>query len=165
MCIVGWIWAWNPTAGDSAHFGVMALSAGLVIALAATLLAYLRYQRLSGTLRRQLAEAQAKYKARADLSEARYAEKSDLLEITLAHMNQGITFVDSQGSVLIFNKRAVEYSGIDETHFALPADVKEIFAAQWQNGEFGPNGELLPDDVREYFLTRTRTLPKSYVRH
>src|SRR5258708_935093 len=80
-------------------------------------------------------------------------------------MNQGIALVDREGKVLIFNKRAVEYSGIDETQFALPADVKEIFAAQWANGEFGADGELLPDDVREYFLKRTGTLPKSYVRH
>jgi len=164
MSIVGWAWMKNPAARESASLGVIVLSAGLAVAFAAALLAYLRYHRLSEDHRRQLAEAQARYKARADLSEARYAEKSDLLEITLAHMNQGIALVDREGKVLIFNKRGVEYSGIDETQFMLPADVKEIFAAQWRNGEFGPNGELLPDDVREYFLKRTGTLPKSYVR-
>jgi signal transduction histidine kinase len=165
MSIVGWVWVKDSVSRESAGFGVVVLSAGLAIALAAALLAYLRYHKLSENHRRQLAEAQARYKARADLSEARYAEKSDLLEITLAHMNQGIALVDREGKVLIFNKRGVEYSGIDETQFALPADVKEIFAAQWANGEFGDNGELLPDDVREYFLNRTGTLPKSYVRH
>jgi signal transduction histidine kinase len=165
MSIVGWVWVKDSVSRESAGFGVVVLSAGLAIALAAALLAYLRYHKLSENHRRQLAEAQARYKARADLSEARYAEKSDLLEITLAHMNQGIALVDREGKVLIFNKRGVEYSGIDETQFALPADVKEIFAAQWANGEFGANGELLPDDVREYFLNRTGTLPKSYVRH
>ncbi len=163
-CIVAWIWLEHPTSSQGPQTGVMVLSAGLVLALAAVLFAYLRYQRLSETQRRQLSEAQARYKARADLSEARFAEKSDLLEITLAHMNQGITFVDREGSVLIFNKRAVEYSGIDEEKFALPANLKEIFASQWQNGEFGPNGELLPDDVRQYFLKRIGTLPKSYIR-
>jgi CheY-like chemotaxis protein/PAS domain-containing protein/HPt (histidine-containing phosphotransfer) domain-containing protein len=165
MSIVGWVWVKDSVSRESAGFGVVVLSAGLAIALAAALLAYLRYHKLSENHRRQLAEAQARYKARADLSEARYAEKSDLLEITLAHMNQGIALVDCEGKVLIFNKRGVEYSGIDETQFALPADVKEIFAAQWANGEFGDDGELLPDDVREYFLKRTGTLPKSYVRH
>ena len=165
MSIVGWVWVKDAVSRESAGFGAVVLSAGLAIALAAALLAYLRYHKLSENHRRQLAEAQARYKARADLSEARYAEKSDLLEITLAHMNQGIALVDREGKVLIFNKRAVEYSGIDETQFALPADVKEIFAAQWANGEFGADGELLPDDVREYFLKRTGTLPKSYVRH
>ena len=165
MSIVGWVWVKDAVSRESAGFGAVVLSAGLAIALAAALLAYLRYHKLSENHRRQLAEAQARYKARADLSEARYAEKSDLLEITLAHMNQGIALVDREGKVLIFNKRAVEYSGIDETQFALPADVKEIFAAQWANGEFGADGELLPDDVREYFLKRAGTLPKSYVRH
>ena len=110
----------------------MVLGVGLVLALIAVLFAYLRFQRLAENYRQQLAEAQARYKARADLSEARYAEKSDLLEITLAHMNQGIALVDREGKVLIFNKRSVEYCGIDETQFTLPADVKDIFAVQWQ---------------------------------
>ena len=149
---------------QSAHSAVMVLGVGLVLALIAVLFAYLRFQRLAENYRQQLAEAQARYKARADLSEARYAEKSDLLEITLAHMNQGIALVDREGKVLIFNKRSVEYCGIDETQFTLPADVKDIFAVQWQNGEFGLNGELLPEDVRQYFLKRTGTLPRSYIR-
>jgi signal transduction histidine kinase len=35
---------------------------------------------------------------------------------------------------------------------------------QWQIGEFGPNGELLPSDVRKYFLTGEGQLPSNYVR-
>jgi len=137
--------------------------------LAAASFAYILYQRPSEIHRQRLAEAQVKYKARAELNEARYMEKSDLLEITLGHMNQGIAFVNADGKLLIFNKRAVEYSGIDEAQFAqpefaLPVDVRAIFAEQWKKGEFGPNGELLPEDIRQYFLTGTGTLPKSYVR-
>jgi signal transduction histidine kinase/DNA-binding response OmpR family regulator len=164
LLIVGWIWISHPGSAQSAHSTVMILGAGLVLALIAVLFAYLRFQRLSEIQRRHLAEAQARYKARADVSEARYAEKSDLLEVTLAHMNQGITLVDREGTVLIFNKRAVEYSGIDEAQLTWPTNVKDVFAIQWQNSEFGPNGELLPEDVRQYFLKRTGTLPKSYIR-
>jgi signal transduction histidine kinase/DNA-binding response OmpR family regulator len=164
MLIVAWIWMRDPSSPESAHSAVMALSAGLVVALGAVLFAYLRYQRLSEAQRRRLAEAQARHKARADLSEARYAEKSDLLEITLGHMNQGIAFVGPDGAVLIFNKRLLEYIGIDEAQFTSMGNVKEIFAAQWANGEFGPNGALLPEDVRQYFLKRTGALPKSYIR-
>jgi signal transduction histidine kinase/DNA-binding response OmpR family regulator len=164
MCIVAWIWLSHPASSGSAQSGVMALAAGLVLALVAVLFAYLRYQRLSEDHHKQLTEAQARDKARADLSEARYAEKSDLLEITLAHMNQGIAFVGPDGTVLIFNKRLLEYVGLDEAQFTSLGGVKEIFAVQWANGEFGHNGELLPEDVRQYFLKRTGTLPKSYIR-
>ena len=164
MCIVAWIWLKDPASSGSAQSGVMALTVGLVLALAAVLFAYLRYQRLSEDHRKQLTEAQARDKARADLSEARYAEKSDLLESTLAHMNQGIAFVGPDSTVLIFNKRLLEYIGIDEAQLNSLGGVKEIFAAQWANGEFGPNGELLPEDVRQYFLTRKGSLPRSYIR-
>src|SRR5689334_8979642 len=91
-------------------------------------------------------ELRAKYEARPDLIETRHAEKSELLEIALAHVNQGIVLVDSDGMVLVFNKRAIEYSGIDGTRFGLefplPFAAKDIFAAQWKNGEFGEKGEL-----------------------
>jgi signal transduction histidine kinase/DNA-binding NarL/FixJ family response regulator len=164
LAVLAWIWLRESASRAYLHVGLIILGAGVVLALAAVSFAYFRFQRLSEAQRRQLAEAQTRYKARADLNEARYEEKSDLLEITLAHMNQGITFVDGRGSVLLFNKQAVEYCGIDETKFTLPARNQEIFAAQWTNGEFGPNGELLPEDVRQYFLKRTGTLPKSYIR-
>src|SRR6266571_3608009 len=39
-----------------------------------------------------------------------------------------------------------------------------IFLAQWKNGEFGPNAELLPEEVRQYYFHGKGTLPKSYVR-
>jgi len=78
ISVIVWMWVMDQVSRASAHFTMILLSAGLVIALTAALLAYLRYQKLSENYRRQLAEAQARYKARADLSEARYAEKSDL---------------------------------------------------------------------------------------
>lgn len=143
---------------------------GLVLMLVAmaTLVLPWRYWRRAEEERRWLAEVRTKYKARAELSETRHAEKADLLEIALAHVNQGIALVDPDGKLLIFNKRAVEYSGMDETRFAvefpLPVSVRDVFAAQWRAGEFGPNGELLPEDVRAFFLHGTGTLPKSYVR-
>jgi two-component system, sensor histidine kinase len=114
--------------------------------------------------RQRLLEAQAKYKARSELTEARYAEKSDVLEITLAHMNQGITFVDSKGDILIFNKRAVEYAGVDEKAFVLPANVRDIFQAQLKSGEFGPGGELLPLEVRKILMGGQGQMPSTYVR-
>ncbi len=169
LLTLGALWFTSPVTSGGVHPLLIALGTFFAMLLAAASFAYILYQRPSEIHRQRLAEAQVKYKARAELNEARYMEKSDLLEITLGHMNQGIAFVNADGKLLIFNKRAVEYSGMDEAQFAqpefaLPVDVRAIFAEQWKKGEFGPNGELLPEDIRQYFLTGTGTLPKSYVR-
>src|SRR5260370_14437991 len=84
-------------------------------------------------------------------------------------MNSGIGLVDREGKLFDFNKRAVEYAGAeggnsDLSNFTLPIDIKDIFLAEWKNGEFGPNRELLPEDVRQYYFHGNGTLPKSYIR-
>lgn len=87
-----------------------------------------------------------------------------LLELTLDHSNQGLAMIDAKGQVLIFNKRALEYTGVDPQTFKLPATAKEVAQRQLQSGEFGPDGALLPEEARGYFLTGTGTLPKHYIR-
>jgi signal transduction histidine kinase/DNA-binding response OmpR family regulator len=165
---LGCIWLTTPPAAEPAY-SLIAVGAFIATVLVLAVFAYILHQRPAEIHRQRLAEAQVKYKTRAELNEARYMEKSDLLEITLGHVNQGIAFVNAEGKLLIFNKRAVEYAGMDEMQFAspefaFPIDVRVIFTEQWKKGEFGPNGELLPEDVRQYFLTGKGTLPKSYVR-
>src|SRR5947209_5128718 len=93
-----------------------------------------------------------------------YAESAALLEAALNHMNQGLAMVAPDGNILVFNERAVEYSGVTKEPFTFPAHAKHVFQLQWQVGEFGGNGELLPEDVRAYFLTGEGQLPSSYVR-
>src|SRR5579872_7363734 len=85
--------------------------------------------------------------------EAMYVENFEILEQTLDYLNQGLAMVNPAGQVLIFNKRMLEYSGVDQKKFRLPAVAREVFVEQWQNGEFGDNGSLLPEDVRSYFTT------------
>ena len=87
-----------------------------------------------------------------------------LLELTLDYSNQGLAMVDSRGQVLIFNKRALEYTGVDPQTFKLPATANEVRQWQLQSGEFGPDGSLLPEEVRSYFMTGVGTTPKSYIR-
>jgi signal transduction histidine kinase/CheY-like chemotaxis protein len=143
---------------------VIILAAAIVLLSAALAALGERLRGLAARQREQLAEAQTRYKARSELTETQNAQKADLLEITLAHMNQGIALVNKVGEVLVFNKRGVEYSGINEDEFILPANVKDIFAAQLRDGEFGKNGELIPEEVRRYIMSGQGTWPKSYVR-
>jgi signal transduction histidine kinase/DNA-binding NarL/FixJ family response regulator len=96
--------------------------------------------------------------------EALYIDNFALLELTLDHLNQGLGMVDPNGQILIFNRRGLEYSGVDSRNFKLPATAKDVFQEQWRNGEFGPGGSLLPEDVRNYFLTGKGQLNRSYIR-
>ncbi len=84
--------------------------------------------------------------------EAMYIENFALLELTLDHLNQGLAMVSPDGQILIFNKRMLEYSGVDQNNFKLPARAKDVFRSQIERGEFGPEGSLMPEDVRNYFL-------------
>jgi signal transduction histidine kinase/DNA-binding response OmpR family regulator len=95
---------------------------------------------------------------------AHYIQNYPLLELALDHLNQGVSMVDANGNIVIFNRRAVEYAGIDRDQFSLPAKAKDVFRAQWLNGEFGTDLCLLPDTVREFYLTGKGEMPKSYVR-
>jgi hypothetical protein len=137
LCVLGWLWFAIPAA-QPAH-SLIAVGAFVATVLGFAAFADIRHHGFAELHRQRLAEAQVKYKARAELNEARYLEKSDLLEITLGHVNQGIAFVNAEGKLLIFNKRAVEYAGMDETQFAspefaFPIDVRVIFAEQWKGG-------------------------------
>ena len=96
--------------------------------------------------------------------ETTYIENFALLELTLDHLNQGLAMVDPDGRVLIFNKRAVEYSGVDPTTLKMRSTAKDVFTEQWRNGEFGEGGSLLPEDVRNYFLKGIGSLKRSYIR-
>src|SRR5947209_6517653 len=142
----------------------IALAAAIAVSLALMVAQAFHSVYSAKTAKQLLLESQAKYKTRSELTDADHAAKSDLLEITLAHMNQGITFVDSKGDILIFNKQAVEYAGIDDEAFVLPANVRDIFRAQLEIGEFGPGGELLPIEVRNFLMRGIGEMPKSYVR-
>ena len=103
-------------------------------------------------------------KKRRITKEQKFIESFDVLESALDHLNQGLVMVDATGHILIFNQRAVEYSGVNPREFPWPAPVRDVFGAQWQRGEFGVNGSLLPENVRQLFLTGTGVMPKSYVR-
>ncbi len=96
--------------------------------------------------------------------EAMYIENFALLELTLDHLNQGLVMVSPDGQILIFNKRALEYSGVDKSKFTLPVPAKDVFRRQFESGEFGEGGSLLPDDVRDYFVNGKGQLNRSYIR-
>ncbi len=114
--------------------------------------------------RRRIAHLLQHHERMLEETERRYQHNSRLLETTLAQMNQGLVVVGGDGNVIIHNKRAEEYSGVTHEQFRFPAPAREIFREQLRTGEFGPDGCLMPENVRRFFLEGVGTLPRSYIR-
>ncbi len=71
-------------------------------------------------------------------SEARYAEKSRLLEVTLDNMTQGIMMIDADLTLQVSNRRAAELLDMPETFFLARPQFADITRVAWQRGDFGP---------------------------
>lgn len=142
-------WAALPALG----LAVSALGTGL-----------LQSRRRLAEINKKLRVAEAQSAAVLKFNASRFEGKDALIELTLNHMNQGISVVSPDGYIWVYNKRAIEYAGITEDDFSFPATAKKVFAAQMRNGEFGKSGELIPEEVREFFLTGQGRPPKSYLR-
>ncbi len=111
---------------------------------------------------KKLRIAEEQFAAVLNCNESQYDGKSDLIELTLNHMNQGVAVIRPDGRIWLYNKRALEYAGIDDPPF--PPTTKSVVEAQLRNGEFGPDGSLLPEDVRAFLMEGKGKPPKSYTR-
>ncbi|HVB89279.1 MAG TPA: ATP-binding protein, partial [Beijerinckiaceae bacterium] len=138
----------------------------IAVGIAACALAVLLFQtsRRLAENEEKLRVAEAQSAAVLNFNAARFEGKSALIELTLNHMNQGISVVFPDGNIWVYNKRALEYSGVTEDDFPFPPTAKNVFAAQMRNGEFGKNAELIPEEVRDFFLKGHGRPPKSYLR-
>ena len=87
---------------------------------------------------------------RLRISEAAHAKKSDLLELTLQHMSQGLLMVDADGRVQVCNDRAMQKLGLPAPLMRAHPLFDEVLRWQWQNGEFGADGQCLPGDLRSF---------------
>lgn len=156
---------WFNRAVFSDEFNLALMNGILLMTLAAALTARWYYKNLEKEGRHRLMLAEARHRAAMSTGQQADDAKYALLEVTLDCLNQGLAMVDPHGQILLFNKRGVEYSGVDPSEFpSLPASAKDVFRMQWQHGEFGKDGCLLPEDVRRYFITGQGILPKSYIR-
>jgi signal transduction histidine kinase/CheY-like chemotaxis protein len=132
--------------------------------IAAMFILYVSNARKLRRRRRATVAIYRKFRKRTLSSRTQFEQNSAMFEATLKHMNQGLAMVAPDGHLLILNKRAVEYAGLTEDSFIYPAHVADIFRAQVEVGEFGANGELMPDAVRKFFIERSAELPPSYLR-
>ncbi|HYZ43003.1 MAG TPA: ATP-binding protein, partial [Stellaceae bacterium] len=75
-------------------------------------------------------------------SERRLSEKSQLLETTLEHMDQGIMVVDANRMVPLCNRRAIEIMELPEELMASHPRFDDVLAYQSREQEYGREEEL-----------------------
>jgi signal transduction histidine kinase/CheY-like chemotaxis protein len=80
-------------------------------------------------------------------SERRLSEKSQLLETTLEHMDQGIMVVDANRIVALCNRRAIEIMELPEDLMASHPRFDDVLAYQSREQEYGRE-EMLKEVVK-----------------
>lgn len=85
-------------------------------------------------------------------SKTRIRDKSRELEVTLDNMSQGIMMIDQDNKVAVMNRQATALLGLPERFLGARVDFQDILRFQWATGEFGPDGQAVPPEVRTYLL-------------
>lgn len=94
-------------------------------------------------------------------SERALTQKSQLLETTLAHMQQGLAVIGADHRILVCNPRVVELLELPASLLREGTRYDEVIAWQWEHGEFAGQGGSL-----QAFLGSERLLagPSVYIR-
>jgi len=97
-------------------------------------------------------------------------EKTQALEATLANISQGITNVDAEGRIHVYNRRYLELLDLPEDLLASQPKVEDVVRFQTERGDFGPQFQLIEPMARNYVASEYAahggqlTMPDSYVR-
>ncbi|MDH4446008.1 MAG: EAL domain-containing protein [Acidovorax sp.] len=98
------------------------------------------------------------------------AEKTRALEGTLASVSQGISNVDAEGRIRVYNRRYLEVLDLPEALLAAQPRVEEVVRFQQERGDFGPGFELIEPAARAYVASeypprgKDITMPPQYIR-
>jgi len=85
-------------------------------------------------------------------SKQRSAQKSDVLEITLENMSQGIFLIEADSRVTVINRRARKLLGLPDELVNDALTINKIIDWQWESGEFGKSGEAVSPELRAFLL-------------
>ena len=98
------------------------------------------------------------------------ADKTRALEGTLASMSQGISNVDAQGRIRVYNQRYLELLDLPEALLATQPMVEDVVRLQTERGDFGPEFQFLDHAARPYVASEYAAhgdqlnMPEVYVR-
>ena len=97
-------------------------------------------------------------------------DKTRALEGTLASVTQGITNVDAEGRIRVYNRRYLELLDLPEALLATQPTVEEVVRFQTDRGDFGHGFDLIEPLARDYVASEYAahggrlTMPDIYVR-
>ena len=97
-------------------------------------------------------------------------EKTRALEGTLASVPQGISNVDAEGRIRVFNRRYLELLELPQSLLESQPRVEDVVRFQAERGDFGPGFELFEPQVRTQLATESSAdgswanMPDTYVR-
>lgn len=106
---------------------------GWVVAYAASLVVLV----LGVALMVQLTRVE-RNRQRLDAQDAALRASNAKLEAALAHMNQGIVMFDSEGRILLYNRRYLDIFGYDPDRSYLNLTLRDLYAMAEQLGRLGP---------------------------
>jgi len=98
------------------------------------------------------------------------AEKTRALEGTLASVSQGISNVDAEGRIRVYNRRYLEVLDLPEELLATQPRVEDVVRFQQERGDFGPGFDLIEPAARAYVASeypprgKDITMPPRYIR-
>jgi PAS domain S-box-containing protein len=96
------------------------------------------------------------------------AEKTDALQLTLESMGQGISVIDREGRVVLWNRRCQELLGVPDELLTERPTIEQIVRFQIDRGDFGPKFELVDAAARAYVAAEgkadPRQAPETYLR-
>ena len=96
---------------------------------------------------------------------AELAEKTALLQTTLASISQGIFMIGVDGRVNTYNQKVSELLDLPESLLAGRPTLQELTLFQRERGDFGPDAQLVEPNARHYVRSASNDeVPGSYFR-
>ncbi|MGM9425113.1 PAS domain-containing protein [Hydrogenophaga sp. MI9] len=92
------------------------------------------------------------------------ADKSAALQVTLDSISQGLSKMDQQGRVLVYNRRLLEMLDLPDELMSRQPTQDEVVDYQTTRGDFGPDYGLVDPQARQYVADDSGPVPDRYMR-
>jgi PAS domain S-box-containing protein len=92
------------------------------------------------------------------------AEKTAVLQVTLDSMSQGLSKMDAQGRVMVYNRRLLEMLELPDALMSRQPTQEDVVAFQTARGDFGPDYTLVEPQARQYIEDDASPMPGRYMR-
>jgi PAS domain S-box-containing protein len=92
------------------------------------------------------------------------ADKTSALQVTLDTMSQGLSKMDAQGRVTVYNRRLLEMLDLPDELMSRQPTQDEVVAFQTARGDFGVDYGLVEPGARRYVEADAGPVPDRYMR-